>query len=61
LEREGLIDSELSKSLRGMAGFRNVAVHQYDELDLDILRWVVESGHHDFIKLGQALGVAIQP
>ena len=61
LEREGLIDSELSKSLRGMAGFRNVAVHQYDELDLDILRWVVESGHHDFIKLGQALGVAIHP
>jgi uncharacterized protein YutE (UPF0331/DUF86 family) len=44
-----------------MAGFRNVAVHQYDELDLDILRWVVESGHLDFIKLGQAFGVAIQP
>ena len=61
LEREGLINSELSKSLRGMAGFRNVAVHQYDELYLDILRWVVESGHHDFIKLGQALGVAIHP
>ena len=60
-KREGLINSELSESLRGMAGFRNVAVHQYDELDIDILRWVVESGHHDFIKLGQKLGVAIRP
>jgi uncharacterized protein YutE (UPF0331/DUF86 family) len=61
LERAGLIDSDLSKTLRSMAGFRNLAVHQYAELDLDVLRWVVESGHLDFIKLGQALGVTIRP
>ena len=61
LEHAGLIDAELSKSLRGMAGFRNIAVHQYDEINMDILGWVVESGHLDFIKLGQALGVSIQP
>ena len=56
-----MIDAALSKSLRGMAGFRNIAVHQYEELDLEILRWVVESGHLDFIKLGEALGVSIRP
>jgi len=61
LERAGLIDAAPSKSLRGMAGFRNVAVHQYEELDLDVLRWVVEAGHKDFIRLGRALGVTIQP
>jgi uncharacterized protein YutE (UPF0331/DUF86 family) len=61
LERAGLIDASLSKSLRGMAGFRNIAVHQYEELDIDILRWIVESGHLDFLKLGQALGVSIKP
>lgn len=61
LERAGLIDAALSKSLRGMAGFRNIAVHQYEELDTDVLRWVVESGHRDFLRLGQALGVIIQP
>lgn len=61
LERAGLIDAALSKSLRGLAGFRNVAVHQYEELDLDVLRWVVEAGHKDFIRLGQALGVTILP
>ena len=60
LERAGLIDSNLSKSLRGMAGFRNVAVHQYEELDKEVLRWVVESGH-DFIRFGQALGVTVRP
>jgi uncharacterized protein YutE (UPF0331/DUF86 family) len=61
LEKSGIISAELSKSLRGMAGFRNIAVHQYEELDMDILRWVVETGHRDWIKLGDALGVAIRP
>ncbi len=61
LEKSGIIGAELSKSLRGMAGFRNVAVHQYEELDMDVLRWVVETGHRDWIKLGDALGVAIRP
>jgi uncharacterized protein YutE (UPF0331/DUF86 family) len=44
-----------------MAGFRNIAVHQYEELDMDVLRWVVESGHRDWVKLGEALGVTIRP
>ncbi len=61
LERAGIIGADLSKSLRGMAGFRNIAVHQYEELDMDVLRWVVENGHRDWIKLGDALGVAIRP
>jgi uncharacterized protein YutE (UPF0331/DUF86 family) len=61
LEKAGIIGKELSKSLRGMAGFRNVAVHQYEELDMDVLRWVVESGHRDWVKLGETLGVCIRP
>ena len=61
LEKTGIIGKELSKSLRGMAGFRNIAVHQYEELDMDVLRWVVETGHRDWAKLGEALGVCIRP
>lgn len=44
-----------------MTGFRNIAVHQYEELDMDVLRWVVESGHRDWVKLGETLGVRIRP
>ena len=61
LERAGLISSGLAKSLRGMAGFRNIAVHQYEELDIEVLRWVVESGHRDWVRLGEALGVDVRP
>ncbi|MCE9629928.1 MAG: DUF86 domain-containing protein [Planctomycetia bacterium] len=61
LERTGSIEASLSASLQGMVGFRNVAVHQYEEMDMGVLRWVVESGHRDWIRLGKALGVSIQP
>lgn len=61
LERDGAIDARLSASLQGMVGFRNVAVHQYEELDLDVLRWVVEAGHRDWVLLGEALGISIRP
>jgi uncharacterized protein YutE (UPF0331/DUF86 family) len=61
LERAGLVDRPLSAALCGMVGFRNVAVHQYEDLDVSVLRWIVESGHRDWIRLGEALGVSIRP
>jgi uncharacterized protein YutE (UPF0331/DUF86 family) len=61
LQRAGLIDESLAASLHGMVGFHNVAIHQYDRLDMNVLRWVVESGHRDWVRLGEALGVAIRP
>jgi hypothetical protein len=30
-------------------------------IDMSVLRWVVDSGHRDWIRLGEALGVAIRP
>jgi uncharacterized protein YutE (UPF0331/DUF86 family) len=61
LERSGVIDRPLAAALAGMVGFRNVAVHQYEEMDMNVLRWIVESGHRDWIRLGEALGVCIRP
>ncbi|NDC53795.1 MAG: DUF86 domain-containing protein [Planctomycetia bacterium] len=61
LQRAGIIDKPLAASLHGMIGFRNVAIHQYDKLDMDVLRWVVQHGYVDWIRLGQALGVTIRP
>jgi hypothetical protein len=54
-------DDPAAAALAGMVGFRNVAVHQYEQLDMGVLRWVVDSGYRDWIRLGEALGVAIRP
>ena len=41
LERDGWIASDLRGRLADMAGFRNVLVHGYDDVDLAIVRDVV--------------------
>lgn len=42
LQRAGLISEALLRSMKGMVGFRNVLVHQYQQLDLAIMRDVIE-------------------
>jgi uncharacterized protein YutE (UPF0331/DUF86 family) len=44
LERDGWIDTPLAATLKNMAGFRNVLVHGYDDVDLAVVRDVLE--HH---------------
>jgi uncharacterized protein YutE (UPF0331/DUF86 family) len=42
LARTGLIEAALATSLKRMVGFRNVAVHDYQRLALDIVQAIVE-------------------
>lgn len=44
LQRDGWIDAPLMATLRNMAGFRNVLVHGYDDVDLGVVRDVLS--HH---------------
>ncbi len=37
LERQGVIPNDLAVKLRKMIGFRNTAVHQYQQLNIDIV------------------------
>lgn len=60
LEKAGRLDAGLAGRLRAMVGFRNVAVHEYQKLNLDILRAIVESRGADFIAFCTALGLRIQ-
>jgi uncharacterized protein YutE (UPF0331/DUF86 family) len=41
LARAGKLDASLERKLIGMIGFRNVAVHNYQELDMAILRGIL--------------------
>ena len=61
LEKAGLLPAPVAKSMRAMTGFRNVAVHQYEELDAAVLRWVAEKGPAEWTAFCAALGVTIKP
>ena len=43
-----LIDSKLAGKLMAMIGFRNIAVHNYQNLNLDIVREIIEKHLEDF-------------
>jgi len=47
LRREKLIDDDLSESLYAMAGFRNILVHGYQEVDLSVVRDILENHLED--------------
>lgn len=42
LEKEKIINEDLSKQLKAMIGFRNLAVHDYQELKLKIIQSIIE-------------------
>ena len=49
LEENKIIDSVMSKKMQGMVGFRNIAVHDYKEIDEDILKDVIENHLTDLL------------
>ncbi|MER2260732.1 MAG: DUF86 domain-containing protein [Psychrobacillus sp.] len=48
LEEAGVIDSSLAKTLMIMVGFRNIAVHDYQALEVEILEAILEKHIDDF-------------
>ncbi len=54
-----IIDPKLVKKLKAMTGFRNIAVHQYQEIEKDILHHIAESGWKDFVEFCERVGVDI--
>ena len=48
LEDAGLLTKELSVEMQKMVGFRNVAIHDYRKLNLEILRSILDGRLGDF-------------
>lgn len=42
LAEQKILGKELSKRLQNMVGFRNIAIHDYQSLDVDILKSILE-------------------
>ena len=47
LEENKIIDKTLSKNMQGMVGFINIAVHDYKEIETEIVRETIENGLND--------------
>lgn len=47
LQNEGIIPKKLTNRLRKMVGFRNIAVHEYQSMNIDILKSILENNLSD--------------
>ncbi|WP_284693529.1 type VII toxin-antitoxin system HepT family RNase toxin [Anoxybacillus kestanbolensis] len=55
LEQHGIISSSLSQKMKAMVGFRNIAVHDYQELNLTILQKILDNHLTDFTEFTKAI------
>ena len=55
LKNAKILHEELSNRLEAMVAFRNIAVHDYTSLNLDIVRTIVETHLDDFLKFTKIL------
>ena len=55
LSEAGLISENLRDRLKAMVGFRNVAVHDYRKLNLEVVRNILDTHLGDFRDFGEAV------
>lgn len=51
----GLVDRKLATAMKRMVGFRNVAVHEYDKLNLDIVKALITQRLDDFLTFSRLM------
>ncbi|MCC6619668.1 MAG: DUF86 domain-containing protein [Deltaproteobacteria bacterium] len=53
--RAGILEPELMATLQRMVGFRNIAVHDYQRLSLDIVQAIVERDADELVAFARAM------
>jgi len=53
LERSSIIDTECAERMKRMVGFRNIAIHEYQNLNLDVVVAVIENHLSDFERFAE--------
>lgn len=61
LMKTGQLDAELGRRLIAMVGFRNIAVHAYQDIDIAILRHILVEGVGDLATFTRQLLTAALP
>ncbi|MSP53688.1 MAG: DUF86 domain-containing protein [Gammaproteobacteria bacterium] len=55
LRERDIISKELSDDLKKMVGFRNLAIHEYRELNLEQLKYIIEHRVEQLLAFGRIL------
>jgi len=55
LEKAGLLSAELSSHMQAVVGFRNVAVHDYQKLNLEIVHAILGERLNDFRQFAKVM------
>ena len=55
LEENKIISSEMSKNMQNMIGFRNIAVHDYKQIDEEILQEVIEKHLDNLLEFARTI------
>ncbi|GAA0077171.1 hypothetical protein UT300005_15490 [Clostridium sp. CTA-5] len=48
LNKNNIIDDELTKKMKSMVGFKNIAVHDYRAISMKIVQSIIENHIKDF-------------
>jgi uncharacterized protein YutE (UPF0331/DUF86 family) len=55
MQTHALLDEPLATAMKRMVGFRNVAIHEYDKLNLDIVKSIITTKLDDILMFGKQL------
>jgi len=55
LRQKFIIDTALAEKLKKMVHFRNTVIHQYQQMDMEIVKSVIVSGLDDLIQFGDRI------
>lgn len=53
LAKNNYIDENTLNKMKGMIGFRNIAIHDYKELDEEILQNIIENNLNDLLEFAR--------
>ena len=55
LRKNGVLDEHLAARMQAMVGFRNIAVHEYESIDLTIVQSIIEHNLDDLRVFAQTV------
>jgi len=56
----GRLDRSLSEKMIGMTGFRNILIHQYQDIDMGVLHRVAGEGWRGLVAVCESLGLRVE-